>query len=213
MWQPLRNVAPIAISLIALTVTTLSLFFSQIQAARIRVYPSEFAYVGQKKYNLEFHITLTFTNDGAAFGVVRKVALLIRPPGKSDGYLLQAAYFDKLEDGVFKNDSAVGPIPVDGHCTVSRKILFISARDRPNDRPLSVRGEYRATVLVWASKDSRPTTTPSFRFVLSDPDIEGLTAQRLGKRTKTIELHLQQFQRWSAGAINEQDIRDLGLTK
>ena len=189
MWQRFRNAAPIAISLFALAVSAFALFFSQLQPARIQVHPSEFAYVGDLGSNLEFHIYLTFTNHGAALGVVRKVALLIQPPGKSNGYLLQAAYFDKLSDRNFEPESVVGPIPVDGHRTVSRQILFISARDRPSDRPLSVPGAYRATVLAWTSIATYPTSTATFFFALSDSDIDAFTAQRLGKRTTTVELH------------------------
>ena len=95
-WQRIAKSAPIVISLFALEVSFFSLIFSQLLPARIQVHLSEFVYVGDRGGNLEFHLNLTFTNSGAALGVVGKVALLIQPPGKSDGYLLQAEYFERL---------------------------------------------------------------------------------------------------------------------
>ena len=204
-----KSLAPIVISLVALFVSSLSLFVSQLQPARIHVHPGEFAYVTSKYNNLEFHLYLTFTNSGAALGVVRKVAILIQAPGRSDGYLLQSAYFDKLEKGNYAPDSVAGPIPVDGRRTVSKQILFISARNKSNDRPLTVTGSYRATVLVWAASANEPTISAEFPFVLTDHDLEELEAQRTGKLSETIELHHEQFHRWNARPLDEVEVGTL----
>jgi hypothetical protein len=48
-----------------------------------------------------------------------------------------------------------------------------------------------------------------FPFVLSDRDLNDLNDQRVGKLKHVIELHLQQFQRWNARAVNGQEMRDL----
>jgi hypothetical protein len=205
----ITKLAPIAISLVALVISSLTFFLTQLQPARIRVHPAEFAYVTSKTDNLEFHLPLTFVNDGAALGIVQKVALLIQSPGRSDGYLLQAAYFEKLESGDYKPESVVVPIPIEGRRTLGKQVLFISARDTPRDNPLSVTGPHRATVLVWASEAIHPTATAPFQFVLSDRDLADLEAQRLGKRTETIELHQEKFRSWNARPVNEQDVREL----
>jgi hypothetical protein len=211
IWSRLKSIAPIAASSIALAISLLSLIWSQLLPAKIQVYPSEFGYLGALHDNLELHLYLTFTNSGATPGVVRKVAVLLRPPGRSDGYILVPAYFDRLdEEGNYKSESVVGPISVDGHQTVSRQIRFISARDRPGEYlPLLVRGECLGTILVWTSTNIHPTTMAPFPFVLSDRDLNDLNDQRVGKLKHVIELHLQQFQRWNARAVNGQEMRDL----
>lgn len=212
IWSRLKVIAPITISSIALALSLFSLFLSQLQPARIQVHSSEFAYLKTAPDDLlRLNLYLTFTNNGARLGVVRKVAVLLQPPGKSDGYILQAAYFDRLDvKGDITWESVIGPIPVDGHNTVSRQIRFLSARDRPGDyRALLVRGEYRATVLVWTSTDTRPTITIPFSFMLSDRDLEDLGAQRLGKQTEYVELQHKDYQRWNPRAINEQEARHL----
>jgi hypothetical protein len=206
------NIAPIALSLIAIVVSMVTLILSQLLPAKILVYPGEFAYIGTGTDNrLMVNLYLTFANNGAKPGVVRKVAFLIQPPGKSDGYLLQAAYFNRLDEkGNYTGDSPTGPIAVEGHQTASRQIRFISAMDKPGDYlPLLVRGEYRATVLVWTANDTQPTTTALFPFVLSDRNLEELSAQRLGERQVTIEILQKQFQDWNARALNQQEMRNL----
>lgn len=214
IWSRLKSIAPIAASSIALVISLLSLIWSQLLPAKIQVYPSEFAYLGALYDNLELHLFLTFTNNGATPGVVRKVAILLQAPGKSGGYILVPAYFDQLDqEGNYKAESLVGPISIEGHQTVSRQIRFISARDRPGEYlPLLVRGEDLGTILVWTSTNIHPTTTASFPFVLSDRDLNDLNDQRVGKLRHGIELHLQQFQRWNARAVNEQEMRDLLVT-
>lgn len=212
IWSRLKSIAPIAISSIALALSLFSLFLSQLQPARIQVHPSEFAYLRTLRDNLlTLNLYLSFTNNGARPGVVRKVAILLHPPGKSEGYILQAAFFDRLDEkGNYIQESVVGPIPVDGHQTVSRQIRFISARDRPGDYlPLLVRGEYRATVLVWTSADTHPTIMAPYPFVLSDRDLEDLDSQRIGKLNESVELIHKQFQRWNARVINKQEMHEL----
>lgn len=212
MLSRLKSAAPIVISSIALGVSLLSLFLSQLQPARIQVYPGEVAYLMTPEDKLlTLNLYLTFVNNGATPGVVRKVAVLLQTPVKSGGYILQAAYFDRLdEEGNYRQESVVGPIPVDGHQTVNRQIRFISARGNPGDYlPLLVRGEYRATVLVWTSTDSQPTSRAAFPFVLSDRDLKKLGKMRIGSVNEAVELQIRQFQRWTAKTIDEQGVRDL----
>lgn len=211
-WSRFRNITPIGVSLIAMVISLFSLFLSQLQPDRIKVYPGELAYLRNLEDNiLSFNLFLSFTNGGARPGVVRKIAVLLIPPDKSDGYILQAAFFDQLDsEGNFFRESVVGPIAVDGHQTVSRQVRFISARENPGDYiPLLVQGEYQAIILLWTSTDSQPTITVQYPFMLSDRDLEELQLQREGKLNQSVELSLRQFDQWKAGTINEQEDRDL----
>ena len=204
-----RALLPIAVSLVALAISSLSLFLTQLQPARVRAYPSEFAYVMAHPNNLEFNLALTFTNDGAAPAVIHKIALLVRPQRSPDGYILQAAYVNKLEKGNFAPEAVMAPIPIDGHRTVNKQILFISARDKPNEHPLAVEGSYEATILLWTSQTTHPEVSTSFPFVVTATDLEALEAQRRGDRTESIELNQDQFRLWSARPLKADRIHEL----
>jgi hypothetical protein len=152
------------ISVTALFLSLVSLFMTQLEPAKVHVVSSDYGYLimrGDKLFRLELY--LVFSNSGAKPGVAERVAVLLQPPGMSDGYLLPARFFEKLEPTGVAPASVADPIPVDGHQTVNRQIEFISSYDTPGDfLPMLVTGEYRATVLVWTSADLRPTTTTSF---------------------------------------------------
>ena len=208
----LRNVTPIAISLIALGISAVSLYRSQFRPASIRIYPGAVAHLMTYQDNiLRMNLSLSFLNSGAVSGVIRKISLLLQPTGKPDAYILTATVFDHLnENGTFVKEGIVGPIPVEAHQTVTKMIRFISDRDKPGDYlPLLERGEYLVTALVWGSDAPDPTEKVEFPFELSDRDITELNLEREGKSNESVELYRKQLHQWNAGVVNKQELRDL----
>ena len=158
----------------------------------------------------EFHLNVTLSNGGAGMAVARKVAVLLQSPERSDGYLLEAVYIERLnEQTQFVNESEVGPISVEGRQSQSRRIRFISSRDRPNDKPLEKAGAYTATVLVWTADDAGPTAATGFPFTLTSPKAAILAEMRAGTRHNTVDVHHQGFDRWGPRVVSDSEVREL----
>lgn len=210
-WQRVKDLLPLAMSLLALGLSGATFYRTQLQPARLTVDTAEVAYLAIDANGIfEFHLNVTLSNGGAGMAVARKVAVLLQSPERSDGYLLEAVYIERLnEQTQFVNESEVGPISVEGRQSQSRRIRFISSRDRPNDKPLEKAGAYTATVLVWTADDAGPTAATGFPFTLTSPKAAILAEMRAGTRHNTVDVHHQGFDRWGPRVVSDSEVREL----
>jgi len=126
---------PIILSSLALGMSILTIYFSLLQRAALRVIAGEHINVSTyKEGNCAVNLPLTFANNGARIAIIRRLALLVQRSGSADGYLLEPVFYEHVDDdGNFKHASQPTPIAVIGRSTDTKQVLFRSSLERPEE--------------------------------------------------------------------------------
>ena len=203
MW--IKDYVPLVISFIALVVSSINFYMTQLEAPSLTVTAADALwarYVGDKTSgNIEIHTTLVFRNLGPRPGVVRKVVLDISQHGANSSVLLEAAFFERLGvDLRFSPELIAGPVAVSGKSTVDRQINFITPRGDPAVRPFPAAARYDVTVFFWDEEAGTPKIGETFSVEITDADVDYWSAQRNGEEGgKAIKIANAAWRSWQAG--------------
>jgi len=197
---------PIILSCLALGMSILTVYFSLLQPAALRVIAGE-------------HINLSTFKEGncavnlpVRIAIIRRLALLVQRSGSAEGYLLEPVFYEHVDDdGNFKHESQATPIAVIGRSTDTKQILFRSSLERPEEFRFAEAGSYQMTILGWLKGKPEPQVTDTFTVTISNATLADLERYRAEKSTSSVRLQQSEWQRWSAQKITQADVSNLGV--
>ena len=206
---------PIAISCLAIGVSVVTLYFSQLRSAVVAVVAGEHLNIYYfQEGNCAVTLPISVANNGARTAIVRRVALLIQEGGSAEGYLLEPIFYDRIdENGNFQHDTQPLPIAVPGRSTETKQILFRSSFDRPSEFHFLKAGTYKATVLAWLRSSVEPQAADSFSFIISDEELAQLEKNRASKSASSIRVRQSEWRKWGAHRLTEVEIAALVVRK
>jgi hypothetical protein len=202
---------PILISSFALMVSFLSLYFTAIRPARLEILPGEEVFLSHfSEGNFSISVPVSFINHGARTGVVRRLALLVQPPGEEDPYLLEPLNFQKVDDkGGFHVEAMVAPVAVGGRQSVTKQVIFRSSYERPKEFQVVSPGIYHFRLLTWTTQESGPTSRYPFSAEIP-ADMALALKQRLQVGdVKWDRVRLEPWRRWAARRLSAREASGL----
>ena len=207
-----KDLITIAISVLALTASLFTLYWSQLRSAEIEATTGEWVNTGYDDIYKNFWLVLpvTFTNQGARSATVRKIALLIQTPDEKKSYLLEPVYFQKLkEGGGFVNESIPIPVAVPARESVDKLVKFASSYKTPSEfEILETTGSYPAWLLMWTTTSGKPDLRERLRFELSSEELKILKKDRAGE-SSVARLYESRYIRWRAQSLKDEEIKKL----
>ena len=204
--------APIVISILALLISILTFYFSYLRSGKLKIVAGEHLYIAHEESGmLNIYLSVSLVNQGAVPSTIQRVALLIQSQLSTEGYLLEPAYYCRLDDsGNFANESLPVPITVVGRQSVVKQVFFCGSVDRPSEFKLLDSGTYNLRLLGWTKHSVQPKVSDSFSIVL-DEDKIALLKQYIGnKPRKTIRLPQSAWRKWVAHHLTEIEVKALG---
>ena len=206
-------IIPLIVSCLALGVSILTLYFSQLRAAAITIIAGEHLniyYFAQG--NCAVTLPISVANNGARIAVVRRVALLIKEGGSPEGYLVEPLFYDRIdEQGDFQHEFQPYPIAVPGRSTETKQILFRSSFERPDEFRFFKSGLYKITVLAWLKNSVEPQAADSFSILIADEDLATLERYRAEKKSTSVRVRQSEWRKWGAHKLTEVETAALGV--
>jgi hypothetical protein len=207
----LEALAPITIALLALFVSVLNLYLTQMRSASLSIVAGELVNIHHfTEGNCGISVPVSITNTGARAATIRRLGLLVQVDRSIDGYLLEPFNYEKVnEDGHMKISSLSTPITVAGRGTETCQVLFRSSLSNPTEFQLVSAGEYRFTLLVWLKASPEPQAANAFKVVLSSEDSQVLKDCIREKRSTYRQLRQSTWSNWSARKLTATEVRAL----
>jgi hypothetical protein len=204
--------APILISILALLISILTFYFSYLRSGKLKIVAGEHLYIAHEASGmLNIYLSVSLVNQGAVPSTIQRVALLIQSQSSTEGYLLEPAYYCRLDDsGNFANESLPVPITVVGRQSVVKQVFFCGSVERPSEFKLLDSGIYNLRLLGWTEHSVQPEVSDSFSIVLDDDKIALLKQYIENKQTKTIRLPQSAWRKWVAHHLTEIEVKALG---
>lgn len=202
---------PIGISALALGISAVNLYLTQIRKAALTILAGEYVHIFHFIHDesLAISIPVTVSNAGARGATVCRLALLVRPSGGAEGYLLEPLVYEKADENTnMKTESLPVPITVAGRSAETRQVLFRSSAARPTEFQLRA-GEYGISILVWMTASDQPHAQGTFTLVIEQGDCDQL-ARNLGEKNgRYIRLRQAAWRKWSAHCLTDLEVRAL----
>lgn len=208
-------IIPIVVSFLALGVSVLTLYFSQLRSAVLSVIAGELLNIYYfTEGNCAVTLPISVSNNGARTAIVRRIALLIQEGGSAEGYLLEPLFYDRIDErGNFQHDSQPMPIAVPGLSTETKQVLFRSSLERPGEFRFSKAGSYKVTVLAWLRNSVGPQAEDSFSIIISDELLTELEKYRVSKSSASVRVRQSEWRKWGAHRLTEVEIAALVVEK
>jgi hypothetical protein len=199
------------LSVLALGISSLTLYFARFKRANLSVLAGEYLNLSYfREGNCGITLSVNIANAGARLVTVRRLGLLVQEPGSGAGYLLEPLYYQGLNDsGDFVHESQPVPIPVEGYGSETRQVLFRSSFERPAEFRFRRAGVYRVTVLVWLDPSGPPHTADDFTVALSEAEVAILETRRETGDTNTWRVRQAEWRLWGAHHLAEADVAAL----
>ncbi len=206
-----KDLIPIVVSVIALAVSGLALYFSQLRKALVGIVAGDHLNIYHfTKGNCAIVLSVTLVNKGARLATVQHLALLVQESDSKEGYLLEPAFYERIDEhGDFQHDSQPMPVPVLGLDVETRLILFRSSSKNPSEFRFTKPGTYRLTVLGWLRNSIEPQATDSFSVVLTEEDAATLAERRESKSTTSVRIGQSEWKQWAAHKVTSVEVSAL----
>ncbi len=206
----LKTILPIGISIVALTLSGLSFYWSQLRGAVVEMAPGVLIRAGYfDNKALWLTLPLTITNGGAQIITVRKLALVVQSPDSSSLYLLEPLYYQRLaEKGGLIDESIPGPLAIHPGASVSKLVRFGVSETEPEEFKFQQEGLYRVTVLAWTMASENPDIREKGTYDLSARDLKILEEDREGSPGVGY-LYQQPMSRWKPGFLDSEETKIL----
>jgi len=173
----LRVLFPIVISILALAVSFVALYLSQLRPAHITIFAGEkINIIHFREGNYGFSITVGFSNNGAQSATFERFEVIIHFP-KGEKHLLEASYYLKPPFDINKPESWESepvPVTIASKETVTKKIVFRSSISSGSDFKIDEPGKYEIELIGWIIGSLRPKHFHSLSINLSDDNIVDL---------------------------------------
>jgi hypothetical protein len=202
---------PIVISILALLVSLLSLYYSQVRGAKLRLVAGEHLNINHfVEGNVGVSLPVSLINEGVRPATLRRVGLTISIKGKVEGELLEPFYFQRIDDkGNFLQESMPTPITVAASQSVVKQVLFRSDFNHPAEFHLVNPGTYELVLLGWTEDSFVPSVKDKFDIEISEEDASQLRQYLASKTLLTIRISQFAWRKWRAHHLTEAEIQDL----
>lgn len=196
----MKDLIPIAISIVALLGSIISLYMSRFRPGKLHLTAGEQVTIGHVPEGpVTFVLPVNFANAGSKHITVDRVALLIQHRGNPEGYLLEPAYYLALaESGQFKRDSLAVPVTVFGGENITKQVQFASSIERPKEFQMTKEDTYDLTLLAWLHGSTNPNISDCFSLVVSEADVANLAIYIKEKTFLTVMLKQSKWRNWDA---------------
>lgn len=203
---------PIVISLLAVLISVLTFYFSQLRSGKLQIVAGEHLHIGHQENGiLSIILSISCVNEGAVPSTIKRVALLVQSGGSPEGYLLEPAYYCRLdESGNFANESLPVPVTVVGKQSVVKQVFFCGSMERPSEFKLMDIGTYNLRLLGWIEDSIEPTVSDSFSIVVTEEKTALLKQYIANKEKTTIRIPQSTWRKWAAHHLTEIEVRALG---
>ena len=203
----MKVLIPIAVSLVALLISIISLYVSKFRLGELHLTAGEHIAIGHVLEGpVTFVLPVNFANAGSKHLTIDRVALLIQHSGSPEGYLLEPNYYllepnyylTFAESGEFKRDSLAVPITVFGGENVTKQVQFASSTERPVEFQMTKDGTYDVTLLAWLHGSTKPSMSDSFSLVVSEAHATQMVNYIKEKTFLTVMLKQSKWRSWDA---------------
>jgi hypothetical protein len=206
-----KDLITIVVSFSALLLSLLTLYLSQLRAARIQMVAGEHVNLGHYvEGNLNITLPITFINHGVRIAIVRRVALLVQSSASNEGYLLEPYFFQKInETGHFQHESQPIPIVIGGKHDLTKYILFRSSIEHPTEFQILNVGTYQLTLLGWTKNSATPRISSTFSLVITPAIAEEIQGYLTRRSVITVRVPQEGWQDWKAQSLSKSKIKGL----
>lgn len=207
----LKDLIPIAISIVAFVASIISLYVSKLRPGKLHLAAGEHIAIShQPEGSATFILPVNLANAGSKHLTVDRVALLIQHSGSPEGYLLAPAFYLTLaESGDFKYDSLSVPITIFGGENVTKQVMFGSSTERPIEFQMTKAGSYDLTLLAWLHGSTKPCMSDSFSLEVSEAHVATLADYIREKKTFSVKLPQSKWRAWDAHYCKAHEVEDI----
>ncbi|MFB0553556.1 MAG: hypothetical protein ACETWQ_09605 [Phycisphaerae bacterium] len=206
-----KELVPIVLSCLALAVSFISLYFSQLHPADIYFFAGERVNIVRfDPGNYGISVSVAITNDGAKSATITKLALLIKPPNEKE-YLLEPTVYLKApfrldKHGNYPIESISVPFNLAPKESVVKKIVFRSSLVNPNEFQITKPGKYEMTLLGWVDDTETPKNYCQISTKIIEPNIKALD-----KRNLEVTFIESKFEKWTARHLTMNDYNEIDI--
>jgi len=199
----MKDLIPISISIVAMIVSSVSLYLSRIRPGELYLTAGEHITIAHElEGSVNCMLPVNFANAGSKHLTVDRVALLIQKSGNPEGYLLEPVWYLGIgESGQWKRDSAAVPITAFGGENVTKQIQFCSSLDNPKEFQMTKEGTYDLTLLAWLHGSTQPSMSDFFSLALTEKDVAKLCTYIQEKSLLTVMLKQSKWRNWDAHSL------------
>jgi len=212
MHQSSISIVPVVISILALTVSFLGVYYSQVRHARLRLIAGEHLCVNHfTEGNVGVSLPVCIVNEGTRPGTIRRIGLRIKKADSGEGDLLEPLYYQRIDEkGNFLHDAMPAPVTVAASQSVVKQVLFRSDLEHPNDFQFVNPGMYQFLLLGWTEDSFEPTVRYPFEVEVSEPVANTLKQRLANKDTWTSRIPQYVWRKWAAHHLTEFEMKGLG---
>lgn len=206
---------PIAISIVALLVSIISLYILKLRPGELHLTAGEHIAIsheptGDAEGCVKFILPVNVVNAGSKHLTVDRVSLMIQQSGNPEGYLLAPAFYLTLaESGVFEYDSLSVPITTFGGENVTKQVMFASSIERPIEFQMTKSGTYDLTLLAWLNGSTKPCISDIFSIVLSEAHAKTLAKHIEEKKPNSVKLPQSKWRSWDAHHLKAVEVENI----
>lgn len=211
----MKVLIPIAISIVAMLVSIVSLYVSRLRPGELHLAAGEHTFISHEPEGIaegcvRFILPVNVANAGSKHLTVDRVALLIQHRGNPEGYLLEPTFYLVLgESGDFKYNSPSIPITVFGGENVTMQVMFGSSTERPTEFQMTKADTYDLTLLAWLHGSIKPSVSDFFSLVVSEAHAVTLANHIKEKKPFSLKIPQSKWRSWDAHFCKATEVEDI----
>ena len=208
----MKVLIPIAISIVALLISIISLYMSGFRPGKPHLTAGEHIAISHQLDGVvNFILAVNFANAGSKHLTIDRVALLIQHRGSPEGYLLEPnSYLSLTGSGSFIFDSLAVPITIFGGENVTKQVMFTSSTGRPTEFETEFQmtraDTYDLSLLSWMHGSAKPLISDSFSLVVTEAHVATLANHIKEKKLDSVKLPQSKWRSWDAHYCKEHDV-------
>ena len=204
------SIATSLISVVAVSISLISLYFTTLQPAKVTLLPAEEISFWHSDGILNVLVPCIFRNSGAQAGVIHKVALVIKELGdKETALLLSWEYFRYFDEKSYtwKKEDVAFPVVTHSRNSIFKAISFYGGTDSKNWLPQPM--TYDLYLLAWSKASYEPDLHVKFEVTFEKSIAQDIKSDL---EDGIVELHSVKradWGKWSSKKLSPLELREL----